>query len=79
MYICPLNTQIRINMGHKILKSKLKYAVLNKENNTISIYHLQKDVANLFNVSRKTILRNINKHKTYENDKYTLYLIANVP
>ena len=66
-------------MGHKILKSKLKYAVLNKENNTISIYHLQKDVANLFNVSRKTILRNINKHKTYENDKYTLYLIANVP
>ena len=66
-------------MGHKILKSRLKYAVLNKENNTISIYHLQKDVANLFNVSRKTILRNINKHKTYENDKYTLYLIVSVP
>lgn len=62
-------------MGHKILKSKLKYAVLNKENKTISIYHLQKDVANLFNVSRKTILRN----KTYENDKYIVYLIVNVP
>ena len=62
-------------MGHKILKSKLKYAVLDKENKTISIYHLQKDVANLFNVSRKTLFRN----KTYENDKYIVYLITNVP
>ena len=62
-------------MGHKILKSKLKYAVLNKETNKISIYHLQKDVANLFNVSRKTIFRN----ETYQNDKYIVYLIENVP
>ncbi len=66
-------------MGHKILKSKLKYAVLNKESKTISIYHLQKDVADLFNVSRKTILRNINEYKMYENDKYIVYLITNVP
>ena len=66
-------------MGHKVLKSKLKYAVLNKEKQTIDIYHLQKDVANLFNVSRKTIFRNINEHKTYENDKYIVYLVANVP
>lgn len=62
-------------MGHKILKSKLKYAVLNKETNKISIYYLQKDVANLFNVSRKTIFRN----ETYQNDKYVVYLIENVP
>ena len=66
-------------MGHKILKSKLKYAVLDRETKKISIYHLQKDVANLFNVSRKTILRNIDKYKMYENDKYIVYLIANVP
>ena len=66
-------------MGHKILKSKLKYAVLNKESKTISIYHLQKDVADLFNVSRKTILRNINEYKMYENDKYIVYLVTNVP
>lgn len=66
-------------MGHKILKSKLKYAVLNKEKQTISIYHLQKDIADLFNVSRKTILRNITKSKTYENDKYIVYLVVNVP
>ena len=66
-------------MGYKILKSKLKYAVLNKESKTISIYHLQKDVADLFNVSRKTILRNINEYKMYENDKYIVYLITNVP
>lgn len=62
-------------MGHKILKSKLKYAVLDKEKQVINIYHLQKDIANLFNVSRKTIFRN----KTYENDKYIVYLIENVP
>ena len=66
-------------MGYKILKSKLKYAVLNKESKTISIYHLQKDVADLFNVSRKTILRNINEYKMYENDKYIVYLVTNVP
>lgn len=66
-------------MGHKILKTKLRYAVLNKETKQISIYHLQKDVAELFNVSRKTVLRNITKHKTYENSKYIVYLIAKVP
>ena len=71
--------EIRLIMGHKILKSKLKYAVLNKESKTISVYHLQKDVADLFNVSRKTILRNINECKMYENDKYIVYLITNVP
>ena len=71
--------EIRLIMGHKILKSKLKYAVLNKESKTISVYHLQKDVADLFNVSRKTILRNINKHKMYENGKYIVYLVTNVP
>lgn len=66
-------------MGHKtndwVLKNKLKYAVLNKKEGIISIYHLQKDVANLFGVNRKTIFRN----KTYENDEYVLYLVGNVP
>lgn len=66
-------------MGHKVLKTKLKYAVLDKEKKQISIYHLQKDIADLFNVSRKTILRNITKHKTYENTKYIVYLIVKVP
>ena len=66
-------------MGHKVLTSSLKYAVLNKESKGISIHHLQKDVANLLNVSRKTILRNITDYKMYENDKYIVYLITNVP
>lgn len=66
-------------MGHKVLKSRLKYAVLDKENKVMSIFHLQKDIANLFNVSRKTILRNITDHKMYENDKYIVYLIVKVP
>jgi hypothetical protein len=62
-------------MGQKILKSRLKYAVLDKETKKISIYHLQKDVANLFKVSRKTIYRGL----PYENDRYIVYNIANVP
>ena len=66
-------------MGHKVLKSRLKYAVLDKENKVMSIFHLQKDIANLFNVSRKTILRNITDLKMYENDKYIVYLIVKVP
>ena len=62
-------------MGHKILKTRLKYAVLNKETKKVDIIHLQKDLATLFNVSRKTIFRN----ETYQNDKYVVYLIENVP
>lgn len=65
-------------MGHKtkdlILKSKLKYAVLNKETKIVTIYHYQKDVANLFNVSRRTIYRRL----PFENDKYIVYFIINV-
>ena len=62
-------------MGQKILKSRLKYAVLNKETQEVRIYHLQKDIAELFGVSRKTIYRTL----PYENDKYIVYLISNVP
>lgn len=62
-------------MGHKILKNKLKYAILNKETQEISIYHLQKDVSELFSVSRKTIYRGL----PYENDKYIVYKVINVP
>lgn len=66
-------------MGHKVLKSKLKYAVLNKESKEVSIYHLQKDVANLLNVSRKTMFRQMTKYKFCETDRYVVYLVANVP
>jgi phage regulator Rha-like protein len=66
-------------MGHKVLKTKLRYSVLNKETKEISIYHLQKEIADLFNVSRKTILRNITDNKMYENNKYIVYLIVRVP
>ena len=62
-------------MGHSILKYKLKYAVLDKEKQTISIYYLQKDVAKLFNVSRKTIYRSL----PYENDTFIVFKVVNVP
>ena len=66
-------------MGHKtrdlILKSKLKYAVLDKETQKITIYYLQKDIADLLGVSRKTIWRG----EKLENDKYKVYLITKVP
>lgn len=66
-------------MGHKkkdlILKRMLKYAVLNKTTEEITIYYYQKDVAELFKVSRKTIYRSL----PYENEQYKVYLITNVP
>ena len=65
-------------MGQKILKSRLKYAVLNKETQKVDIIHLQKDLAILFEVSRKTIYRKLEEKKC-ENSKYIVYLIRNVP
>jgi DNA-binding GntR family transcriptional regulator len=66
-------------MGHKTvdytLKKRIKYAVLNKETQEISIFAFQKDIADLFNVSRKTIYRNL----PYENDKYIVYNVVSVP
>lgn len=62
-------------MGQRILKTRLKYAVLNKETQKIHILHLQKDVADLFGVDRKAIYRKM----PYENSKYIVYFIASVP
>jgi DNA-binding GntR family transcriptional regulator len=79
LYICPLNTQIRERMGHKskefILKSKLKYAILDKETNKVTILYTQKAVTTLFNVSRRTIYRGL----PIQNDRYIVYNITNVP
>ena len=66
-------------MGHKtvdyMLKKRIKYAVLNKETQKVSIFTFQKDVADLFNVSRKTIYREL----PYQNDKYIVYIVDSVP
>lgn len=65
-------------MGHKILKSRLKYAVLNKQTKKVDIIHLQKDLSTLFKVSRKTIYRKLEQQKL-ENEVYIVYLVRNVP
>lgn len=58
----------------KVLKRGLKYAVLNKETNKITIYRFKTQVADLLNVSTRTLDRQI----PYENDKHKVYLISNV-
>ena len=58
----------------KVLKRGLKYAVLDKNTNQITIYRFKTVVATLLNVSVRTLDRN----KTYENDAYIVYLVANV-
>lgn len=58
----------------KVLKRGLKYAVLDKKTNQITIYRFKTVVATLLNVSVRTLDRN----KTYENDAYIVYLVANV-
>ena len=58
----------------KVLKRGLKYAVLVKETNTISIYRFKTDVATLLNVSTRILDRKI----PYENDYFIVYLVSNV-
>jgi len=58
----------------KVLKRGLKFAVLDKKTSKISIYRFKTVVADLLNVSVRTLDRN----KTYENDAYIVYLVANV-
>ena len=58
----------------KVLKRGLKYAVLDKNTNKITIYRFKSVVATLLNVSTRTLDRGI----PYENASYKVYLIANV-
>ena len=58
----------------KVLKRGLKYAVLDKNTNKITIYRFKSVVATLLNVSTRTLDRGI----PYENAFYKVYLIANV-
>lgn len=58
----------------KVLKRGLKYAVLNKKTNKVSIYRFKTQVADLLNISTRTLDRTI----PYKNDDYEVYLISNV-
>ena len=59
---------------NKVLIRALKYAVLNKETNKITIYRFKTQVADAINVSTRTLDRGL----PYENDKFIVYLITNV-
>ena len=58
----------------KVLKRGLKYAVLNIDTNKVAIYRFKTQVADLLNVSTRTLDRQI----PYKNDKYIVYIISNV-
>ena len=58
----------------KVIKRGLKYAVLDKESRKVSIYRFKNQVADLLNVSTRTLDRKI----PYENERYIVYLISNV-
>jgi hypothetical protein len=58
----------------KVLKRALKYAVLSKETNKVTIYRFKTQVATLLNVSTRTL----DRHLMYENDKFIVYLVLNV-
>ena len=58
----------------KVLKRGLKYAVLHKETSKITIYRFKTVVADLLNISTRTLDRSI----PYENSDYAVYLISNV-
>jgi len=58
----------------KVLKRGLKYAVLSKKTNKVIIYRFKTAVADLLNISTRTL----DRHIPYKNDDYEVYLIANV-
>lgn len=60
--------------NNKVLKRALKYAVLNKETNKVVIYRFKTQVANLLNVSTRTLDRQI----PYESSSFIVYEVANV-
>jgi hypothetical protein len=58
----------------KVLKRALKYAVLDKKTNKITLYRFKTTVAELLNISTRTLDRYI----PYETNDYNVYLVANV-
>ena len=60
--------------NNKVLKRALKYAVLNKETNKVVIYRFKTQVADLLNVSTRTLDRQI----PYENSSFIVYEVSNV-
>lgn len=58
----------------KVLKRALKYAVLNKNTKEITIYRFKTQVAELLNVSTRTLDRCI----PYETIDYNVYFVSNV-
>ena len=58
----------------KVVKRGLKYAVLDKEIKKVSIYRFKNQVAELLNVSTRTLDRRI----PYENERYIVYLVSSV-
>lgn len=53
----------------KIKSENIKYVVVDKTNNSVTILRFKKQVADLIGVSVKTIYRN----QTYENSRYIVY------
>ena len=60
--------------NRKVLKRALKYAVLNKNTKEITIYRFKTQVADLLNVSTRTLDRYI----PYETIDYNVYFVSNV-
>jgi hypothetical protein len=58
----------------KVLKKALKYAVLTKETNKLTIYRFKTQVSEAINVSTRTLDRTI----PYENEHFIVYLVSNV-
>lgn len=58
----------------KVLKRALKYAVLNKETQKITLLRYKTQVSNLIGVSTRTLDRKI----PYENNSFGLYEVENV-
>lgn len=58
----------------KISIKALKYIVIDKQTNKVTIYRYKTHIANAINISVKTLDRGL----PYENKAYSVYLVSNV-
>ena len=65
---------MRQKENKKVLKRALKYAVINKQTNKVTIYRFKTQVASLLNISTRTLDRN----NPYITNDFEVYFISNV-
>ena len=64
--------------SNKVKKDHIRYVLVNKSTNKANIYHYKKDVAEIMEVSTKTLTRAEGDDRCYESKNYIFYPILEI-